>query len=297
MGTRSARRKSPRTTSSRDRLARLWPSAHVRRRSLKTFRRAPAGAQVVIGVLALVAAWAVVNVIYQVARKPTELFFPVSGALYKTPAETWRQYAPVFREHSTSVMTPELLAALAQVEGSGNPVVRTYWRWSFSAQPFEIYRPASSAVGMYQFTDGTFAEARRYCIHDHAVATRGQWNDVDSCWFNGLYTRVVPSHAVELTSAYLDRSVATALTRHRVTRATLRQKQDLAAVIHLCGAGAGDRFVRQGFRLGPGQRCGAHPASGYVARVNKMKAVFVRLAEDQSTGVASVQRIARNQRS
>ena len=29
-------------------------------------------------------------------------------------------------------MTPELLAALAQVEGSGNPVARTYWRWSWS---------------------------------------------------------------------------------------------------------------------------------------------------------------------
>ncbi len=297
MGSRSARRKAPRTTSSRERLARLWPSAPVRRRSLKTFRRAPAAAQVVIGLIALVAVWAVVNVIYQVARKPTELFFPVSGALYKTPAETWRQYAPVFREHSTSVMTPDLLAALAQVEGSGNPVVRTYWRWSFKTDPFEIYRPASSAVGMYQFTDGTFAEARRYCIHDHAVATQGQWNDFDSCWFNSLYTRVIPSDAVELTSAYLDRGIATTLTRHRVTRATLKQKQDLAAVIHLCGTGAGDRFVRNGFRLSPGQRCGTHPASGYLARVNKMKAVFARLAADESTGVAAVPQIARDQRS
>ena len=99
-------------------------------------------------------------------------------------------YAPVFREHSTGVMTPELLAALAQVEGSGNPVVRTYWRWSFRLEPFEIYRPASSAVGMYQFTDGTFAEARRYCIHDHVVAEQGPWNDFDSCWFNSLYLRV-----------------------------------------------------------------------------------------------------------
>jgi hypothetical protein len=45
-------------------------------------------------------------------------------------------------------MTPDLLAALAQVEGSGNPVVRTYWRFSLTNEPFENFRPASSAVGM-----------------------------------------------------------------------------------------------------------------------------------------------------
>jgi hypothetical protein len=252
------------------------------RRWVKTFRRAPASAQAVIAVVSVVASWAVINVIYQVARKPTELFFPVSDALYKTPSETWRQYATVFREHSTGVMTPELLAALAQVEGSGNPVARTYWRWSFRFEPFEIYRPASSAVGMYQFTDGTFSEARRYCIHDHAVAEQGRWNDLDACWFNNLYLRVVPSHAVELTSAYLDRSIANTLRRHRATKATLRQKQDLAAIIHLCGAGAGDGYVRRGFRLTSGQRCGSHAARIYVARVNTMKALFARLSRKET---------------
>ena len=52
---------------------------------------------------------------------------------------------------------------------------------------------------MYQITDGTFAEAKRYCIHDHAVVEDGPWHDPRSCWFNALYMRVVPSHAVELT--------------------------------------------------------------------------------------------------
>ncbi|HXF15532.1 MAG TPA: hypothetical protein VN496_00930, partial [Burkholderiales bacterium] len=82
---------------------------------------------------------------YQVVRKPSELFFPVSDALYKTPPETWKAYGPLFRQHATEVMTPALLAALAQVEGSGNPVARTYWRWSLQRRPFEVYRPASSA--------------------------------------------------------------------------------------------------------------------------------------------------------
>jgi hypothetical protein len=57
-----------------------------------------------------------------------------------------------------------------------------------------------------------------------------------------------------------------------------RQKQDLAALIHLCGAGGGDDFARRGFRLAPGQRCGDHEAAAYLARVSAMKQQFARLA-------------------
>ena len=42
--------------------------------------------------------------------------------------------------------------------------------------PFEVYRPASSSVGMYQTTDGTFERAKRYCIHDHVVVEQGPWH-------------------------------------------------------------------------------------------------------------------------
>jgi hypothetical protein len=226
----------------------------------------------------LVASWSAVNWMVQVIRKPTELFFPVSGALAKAPAQTWRRYGPLFHEHSTAVITPDLLAALAQVEGSGNPVARTYWRWRLAWDPFELYRPASSAVGMFQLTDPTFREARRYCIHDHVVVEEGPWSDPRSCWFNSLYTRVVPSHAVELTAALLDRSVARTLERHRIVTATLRQRQDLAAIIHLCGAGAGHTYARRGFRLAPGQRCGDHDPGHYLAQVNTLKRQFARLA-------------------
>ena len=65
-----------------------------------------------MGAVLLVAVWSAVNWMYQVVRKPTELFFPVSGALSKAPAETWRQYGPLFHEHSTATITPDLLAAL-----------------------------------------------------------------------------------------------------------------------------------------------------------------------------------------
>jgi hypothetical protein len=248
------------------------------RRALRALLAAPLAIRILVGVVAVLAVWSAANWLYQVVRKPTELFFPVSGALSKAPPETWRHYATLFRRHSTVAITPELLAALAQVEGAGNPVARTYWRWRLTWNPLELYQPASSAVGMYQITDATFREARRYCIHDHVVVEEGAWHDVRACWFNGLYTRVVPGHAVELTASLLDRGVAQTLERQRVAIATLAQKQDLAAVIHLCGAGPGDVYARRGFRLTPGQRCGDHDVTRYLAQVNAMKRQFARLA-------------------
>jgi len=238
----------------------------------------PLPVRILAGALVLLAVWSALNLAYQVIRKPTEMLFPVSGALAKAPPETWRQYGPLFREYSTSIVTPELLAALAQVEGAGDPMARTYWRWRLSWNPFELYQPASSAVGMYQMTDAAFAEARRLCIHDHAVVEEGPWYDVRACWFNGLYTRLIPSHAIELTAAFLDRNVAMTMARRRIAVATPQQKQNLAAVIHLCGAGPGDAYARRGFRLAPGQRCGDHDVAGYIAQVNAMKREFARLA-------------------
>jgi hypothetical protein len=171
-----------------------------------------------------------------------------------------------------------LLAALAQVESRGNPVARTYWRWRFSWNPFELYKPASSAVGMFQITAGTFAEARRFCIHDHVVVEDGSWYDPHSCWFNALYTRVLPAHAVEMTAALLDRTVARILADNHIMTASLQQRQNLATIIHLCGDGAGDGYARRGFRFRAGQRCGDHDPRRYLAEVNALKRHFGRLA-------------------
>ena len=270
-----------RTTARRRRKSPLVPSARTRRRALralKSLRRAPPSTQIAVGFATTLVLWAFVNGVYQVIKKPTELFFPVSGTLDKRPAETWSEYEAIFRKHSTATISPEFLAALAQVEASGNPVARTYWRWTWTIDPLEVYRPASSAVGMYQITNGTFDQARRYCIHRHVVVSDGPWYAWRSCWFNWLYFRVVPSHAVELTSAYLDRAVAGALARHGLRAATPVQKENLAALTHLCGAGVGDRYARGGLVLSPALRCGDHGAKRYVDRVNGMKRVFAALA-------------------
>jgi hypothetical protein len=239
---------------------------------------APAAARLLlyalVGLCVLVAA----DFLYQVIRKPTELFFPVSGVLYKTPAESWRAYGHLFRRYSTPLIDAQLLAALAQVEASGNPLVRTYWRWSWSARLIDMYRPASSAVGMYQITDPTFAEAGDYCIHDHQLVHTGAWDDWHSCWFNRLYLRVLPGDAVQLTAAYLDLKVAGILSnigRHPPNPVQIRH---LAALVHLCGAGAAASYARRGFQFTPGQRCGDHDPREYLARVDAARALFVQLA-------------------
>jgi hypothetical protein len=225
----------------------------------------------------VVGAWFALNWVYQVVRKPGEILAPVSDSLAKSPSSTWQSYGPLFEKHSTKIISPEFLAALAQVEGSGNPIASTYWRWRWSWNPFEIYRPASSAVGMFQITDGTFAEARKYCIRDHQVIADGPWNEVRSCWFNSFYSRTVPSHSIQLTAAYLHRTVVQTLAARPSVRSTPAQQQRLAAVIHLCGLKRGEVFARRGFKLARGERCGTHNLARYLAHIDVMKRRFVEL--------------------
>jgi hypothetical protein len=135
---------------------------------------------------------------------------------------------------------------------------------------------------MYQITDGTFTEARKYCIRDHKVVTGGSWRDLGSCWFNGLYTRVLPSHAIEMTSAYLHQTVVNTLAEHRIVKAGAAQKQKLAAVIHLCGPGRGESFARRGFRVAAGEQCGAHSLAHYLGQIDRMKQRFVQLRKTLS---------------
>jgi Transglycosylase SLT domain len=274
---------SPRTAKSRSRKTRLrqswstllrrvsrWRGARLLRRTLTA---APLMVRIVCLAALVLAAFSLTNLVYHVVRKPSELLFFVGRALDKEPVETWRRYEPLFHTYSTSTITPELLAALAQVESTGNPVARTYWRWQLSWNPFAVYKPASSAVGMYQMTDPAYAEASRYCIRGNAVVDTG-------CGFTGLYTRAIPSHAIELAAVYLDHHVAAVLARAPDTAASPQQKQDLAALIHLCGSGPASAFARRGFQLIAGERCGDHLVATYLAKVKAMKRQFLRLAAD-----------------
>jgi hypothetical protein len=203
--------------------------------------------------------WAPINLAYQVTQKPSELLSPLGNRLIKTPEETWQSYAPLFRRYATANVAPELLAALAQAESAGNPVATTYWRWRFSLNPLAIYRPASSSVGMYQMTDAAFAEARR-----------GR---------DGAYWRILPSDAIALTAAYLDRQLTALLAKRHAASLTQQQKDNLAAVIHLCGPGPAAAYLRHGFHLAAGERCGDQDIADYVGRVSRFERQFRRLGQ------------------
>src|SRR5258708_6872971 len=105
-------RKRPRR---RWRIARFLPAARLRRHALRGFRRAPMLLQTLIVVAMALILWLAVNWVYQVVRKPSELFFPVSGTLNKTPTETWRQYSRS-EEHTSELQSPDHLVCRLLLE-------------------------------------------------------------------------------------------------------------------------------------------------------------------------------------
>lgn len=250
----------------------------TRRRQRGARARVPRAIAIAASAAVALAVLGAANAVYQALRKPTEILGVVAPTRPKTPEETWGAYGGSFREHSTDVVRPELLAALAQVESAGDPLARTYWRWRWSWNPLDVYAPASSAVGLLQMTDGTFAEARRLCIRDHALAREGGWLEPGACRMNALYFRTVPDHAVELTAAWLHASTVETLGPARLARATAAQRARLAAAIHLCGRARGAAFAARGFRPGPGERCGDHDLAAYLRRVRELEVVFALLA-------------------
>ena len=180
------------------------------------------------------------NWIYQVIRKPGELFAPISASLSKSPETTWQSYGSLFEKHSTNIISPEFLAALAQVEGAAAPsLARTGAGSGHGTLSTFIVR--QSALGMFQITDGTFAEARfasgiiRSCsmVRGTTYVPAGSTASI----------RTIPSHSIEMTAAHLHRSVVDTLAAHRTPKVSLTQQQELAAVIHLCGLKRGETFV------------------------------------------------------
>jgi len=55
--------------------------------------------QIAGGVAILLVVAALVNLVYHVIHKPTELFAFIGHRLDREPAETWRQYGPLFRTY------------------------------------------------------------------------------------------------------------------------------------------------------------------------------------------------------
>lgn len=259
----------------RERLLRVW----------RIVNRVPSPILTAILLALLTGAIIGANLVHWVIRKPSELLVPVSDSFVKKPEQTWASYGALFRRYSTAMVSPEILAALAQVESAGNPAAHTYWRWNPEAPDlFGIYRPASSSVGMYQMTEPAYAEAERFCIRDHRVIAAGAKGAASPCGPDGSYSRILPAHAVELTAIYLDRAVGRVLGERPGRSVSPSQRQDTAALVHLCGASVAKRFAQAGFRLAPGDRCGDHDPAAYLAQVNALTKRFRALAAAEESG-------------
>jgi len=113
--------------------------------------------------------------------------------------------------------------------------------------PFEIYRPASSSVGMYQMTMEPLRK-RRITASTITLWRRPVLGTTGNRAGSTVFTfSRDPSHAVNSPLHTLTCTLPARFARHRIATASMREKEHLAAVIHLCGAGAGDLYVRLGF--------------------------------------------------
>jgi hypothetical protein len=79
------------------------------KRALQVLWKLAAPMRVVLVGIAFLAVCFVINLVYQMLHKPTEVFAPISSEFNKEPIETWRHYAPLFREYSTNSISPDIV--------------------------------------------------------------------------------------------------------------------------------------------------------------------------------------------
>lgn len=214
----------------------------------------------------MIGAFFALNFLVQIARKPAEALGLLGLGRSRSVTETWRAFSRDFQRHATEITAPTFLAAMAQVESSGNPLATPKWRFRWSGSIWRWFAPESTSVGLLQLTDGGFERARKFCIHKGQVARAGPWYDWNSCWFDWAYLRISASDSIEMTSAYLHHEVTTALGNRKTS---LRNQRRLAAVIHLCGPGSAGKFIRSGFNLGSTGYCGRHDVRSYVETIER----------------------------
>jgi hypothetical protein len=87
--------------------------------------------------------------------------------------------------------------------------------------------------------------------------------------------------AIELTAVFLDRNITAILAHRRKTTANAREKHELAAIIHLCGASPAKGFAHRGFHPTAGERCGAQQVATYLAQINAMTREFLRVEAER----------------
>jgi len=211
----------------------------------------------------------IANGFYQVWQKPAEVFSLVGLGQAKTPYQTWVTYKDQFHAYETPTISAELLASLAHIESNGNPLATPGWTFRLSSNWDQVFAPATSAVGLFQFTNGTFEMAKQWC---------DQSPQCPSSWF---YSRLWPEHSIRLAANYLNRSLREVLPLSNMELPE-QVKQQVVGIIHLCGKGKGLKFVRSGFSLDTVGYCGAHNARSYVNQLHSLNRQFTNFCHKNS---------------
>lgn len=85
-----------------------------------------------------------------------------------------------------------------------------------------------------------------------------------------------------MISARLHYQTARLISRYRLSRAGLAEKQNLAIVIHLCGLGRGQQFAKRALKLKGLGRCGDHDPVAYIKKIQRLERAFQALARRES---------------
>ena len=208
------------------------------------------------------------NFTVQIYRKPSEIlnFLPLGKA--KTLEQTWSAYQKYFRRYSVDFITPIYLASLAHVESSGNPLATPKWRMRLHDDWSKLYAPESTAVGLFQFTNATYEEAKKYCVRSGRIIRDGRWDDFNSCWFNWAYLRISAADSIQMAAALLYTDTLDVL-QSLAPKISAQRKREVSSVIHLCGKTKGIEFVQKKFNLRALRNCGDYSPLTYVQKVSQ----------------------------
>lgn len=213
----------------------------------------------------------------QIVQKPAHLLSFMSSYFYKTPYETWQSYHSDFKRYQTITTPSYILAAIAQVESSGNPIATPQWEWNFNNKWHSLYSPVSSSVGLYQFTEPTFKRAGGLCVHEGQLYTSVKaYQVLHPCWWSRFGFRLSASSSIRAASAYLHKEVNELLNRFNMQHLGEKSRARLAMVVHLCGKYKASRLLRRQSLSSLGY-CGRHKVSRYIKKAEKLASTFKRL--------------------
>ncbi|MCH2535573.1 MAG: lytic transglycosylase domain-containing protein [Bdellovibrionales bacterium] len=215
--------------------------------------------------------------VVQIIQKPAHLLGFMSSYFYKTPYETWQSYHQDFKQYETITTSSYVLAAIAQVESSGNPIATPHWEWNLKNKWHSLYAPVSSSVGLYQFTTPTFERAGTLCVHKGEIYDKVEpYQILHPCWWSRFGVRLSASSSIRAASAYLHKEVGELLRRFNMEHLGVKSRARLAMVVHLCGKYKAALLLKKRSLASLGY-CGSHNVAQYIKKAERLIVKFKKL--------------------